>query len=194
MAGEWRGRGSGASGAGALRDNWDVQCLQRHNSTWPVAMGKDPWGFWRSEGNVASTSPAHWAPGSRCGLRPDPPSSEVPQAAWAPGAWEGGEGEKQNWTGRGSGERVQRTGGTELAFPCPPGPGVPAEVPSLILHSWRPKICRGALWAALSSLHPQPEPFLGFYFILFFAILVLFYLLVVVSLKCFFFLTYSLVF
>ena len=165
MAGERRGRGCGASGAGALRGNLDVQCLERQNSTGPVGMGKDPSGFWWSEGNLASTSPAHWAPGSHCGLRPDPPSSEAPQAAGAPGAWEGGEGEEQNWTERGSGEGVQRTGGTELAFPCPPGPGVPAEVPSLILHSRMPKIRRGALWAALSSLYPQPEPFLAFYFI-----------------------------
>lgn len=43
MAGERRGRGSGANGAGALRGNWGVSCLERHTSTGPVGMGKDPW-------------------------------------------------------------------------------------------------------------------------------------------------------
>ena len=169
MAGERRGRGCGASGAGALRGNWDVQCLERQNSTGPVGMGKDPSGFWWSEGNLASTSPAHWAPGSHCGLRPDPPSSEAPQAAGAPGAWEGGEGEEQNWTERGSGEGVQRTGGTELAFSCPPGPGVPAEVPSLILHSRMPKIRQGCPLSCTEQPVPPARAFSGFlfYFLLF---------------------------
>ena len=68
-------------------------------------------------------------------------------------------------------------------FPCPRGPGAPAEVPSLILYPWRPKTLQGC---PLGCTEPKPHPasparaFSGFLFY-FFAILVLFYLLVVFS-------------